>query len=213
MIFLKCKICFIYVGFNCNRKKWGEKCLEICAIKGGGGVGRLTTNTILNFHFDYPQPSLTASHRFVVVWMTVLVQRLYTEEKTRKAVKVSSLNFWHFFQSKFWSLGSGSFDLIDYVGYQNYSSYTWCLGFPAEGDPSISFLVDFNRSISNYNSMEHTTKMIVDVTILNCKVGPRSDSPIPIFQNLPETDWTWTQQEPDVRVEVSSSYCSAHRVL
>jgi len=84
--------------------------------------------------------------------------------------------------------GSGSFDLADYAGYQNYSSYNWCLGLPAESDPSISFLVDFNRSISNYNSKEHTTKMIVDVTILNCK-------------NLPETDWTWTQQEPDVRVE------------
>jgi len=84
--------------------------------------------------------------------------------------------------------GSGSFDLLDYAGYQNYSSYTWCLGFPAESDPSISFLVDFNRSISNYNSEEHTTKMTIGVTILNCK-------------NLPETDWTWTQQEPDVRVE------------
>ena len=35
MIFLKCKIRFIYVGFNCKRKKWGKKCLEICAIKGG----------------------------------------------------------------------------------------------------------------------------------------------------------------------------------
>ena len=25
MIFLKCKIRFIYVGFNCKRKKWGKK--------------------------------------------------------------------------------------------------------------------------------------------------------------------------------------------
>ena len=58
MIFLKCKIRFIYVGFNCKRKKWGKKCLEICAIK-GGGVGRLMANTILNFHFDYPHPSLS----------------------------------------------------------------------------------------------------------------------------------------------------------
>ena len=119
----------------------------------------------------------------------------------------------HFFQSKFWPIGSGSFDLVDYAGYQNYSSYNWCIGLPAEGDPSISFLVDFNRSISNYNSEEHTTKMIVGVTILNCKVGPRSNSPMPRFQNLPETDWTWTQQEPDVRVEVSPSYYSAHQVL
>ena len=35
MIFLKCKICFIYVGFNCKRKKWVKKCLEIMSIKNG----------------------------------------------------------------------------------------------------------------------------------------------------------------------------------
>ena len=28
------------------------------AIKGGAGVGRLMANAILNFHFDYPHPSL-----------------------------------------------------------------------------------------------------------------------------------------------------------
>ena len=40
-----------------QKKKSGvKKCLEICAIK--GGVGRLMANTILNFHFDYPLPSL-----------------------------------------------------------------------------------------------------------------------------------------------------------
>ena len=56
----KCKIRFIYVGFSCKRKK----CLEICAIKGGGGR-RLMANTILNFHFDYRHTSLRtpgASH-------------------------------------------------------------------------------------------------------------------------------------------------------
>ena len=61
MIFLteaKCKIRFIYVGFNCKRKKWGKKCLEIMTIKGGGGVWRLMEKTILNFHFDYLHPSL-----------------------------------------------------------------------------------------------------------------------------------------------------------
>ena len=47
MTFLKCKIRFMYVGFNCKRKKWG------------GRVGRLMANAILNFHFDYPHPSLT----------------------------------------------------------------------------------------------------------------------------------------------------------
>ena len=30
------------------------------AIKGGGGgVGRLMANAILNFHFDFPHPSLS----------------------------------------------------------------------------------------------------------------------------------------------------------
>ena len=59
MIFLKCKIRFIYVGFNCKRKKWGKKCL-VCAIKGGGGR-RLMANAILNFHFDFPHSSLMAN--------------------------------------------------------------------------------------------------------------------------------------------------------
>ena len=61
MIFLKCKIRFIYVGFNCKRKKWGKKMSGNFAIKGGGegGVGRLMANAILNFHFDYLNPSLS----------------------------------------------------------------------------------------------------------------------------------------------------------
>ena len=42
----KYKIRFIYVGFNCKRKK---KWIEICAIK-GGGFRRLLVNAILNFH-------------------------------------------------------------------------------------------------------------------------------------------------------------------
>ena len=42
-----------------QKKKSGvKKCLEICAIKGGGGGGRLMANAILNFHFDYLNPSL-----------------------------------------------------------------------------------------------------------------------------------------------------------
>ena len=59
MIFLtetKCKIRFIYVGFNCKRKKWGKKCLEIMSIEGGGR--RLMEKSILNFHFDCWNPSL-----------------------------------------------------------------------------------------------------------------------------------------------------------
>ena len=43
-----------------QKKKSGvKKCLEICVIKRGvGGVGRLMANIILNFHFDYWNPSL-----------------------------------------------------------------------------------------------------------------------------------------------------------
>ena len=41
-----------------QKKKSGvKKCLEICAIK-GGGVGRLMANAIKNFHFDYLHTSL-----------------------------------------------------------------------------------------------------------------------------------------------------------
>ena len=58
MIFLKCKIRFIYVGFNCKRKKWGKKMSGNFAIK-GGGVGRLMANAILNCHFDYLITSLS----------------------------------------------------------------------------------------------------------------------------------------------------------
>ena len=58
MIFLKCKIRFIYVGFNCKRKKWGKKMSGNFAIK-GGGVGPLMANAILNFHFDFLTTSLT----------------------------------------------------------------------------------------------------------------------------------------------------------
>ena len=59
MTFLKCKIRFIYVGFNYKRKKIGvKKCLEILPLRGGGGVGPLMANAILNFHFDFLNPSL-----------------------------------------------------------------------------------------------------------------------------------------------------------
>ena len=55
MIFLtetKCKIRFIYVGFNCKRKKWGKKCLEIMTIKGGRAVG-LTPNGKKHLKFPF----------------------------------------------------------------------------------------------------------------------------------------------------------------
>ena len=42
-----------------QKKKSGvKKCLEICAIKGGGGGGPLMANALLNFHFDFLTPSL-----------------------------------------------------------------------------------------------------------------------------------------------------------
>ena len=43
-----------------QKKKNGvKKCLEISAIKGGGGGGPQMANAIKNFHFDYLTPSLT----------------------------------------------------------------------------------------------------------------------------------------------------------
>ena len=54
----KCKIRFINAGLNCKRKKWGKKMSGNFAIK-GGGVGRLMANAVLNFHFDFLNPSLT----------------------------------------------------------------------------------------------------------------------------------------------------------
>ena len=71
----KCKIRFIYVGFNCKRKTSGvKKCLEIMTIKGGGLGGGLTPNgkNILNFHFDYLHISLNSD--------VVSIADLYAEE-------------------------------------------------------------------------------------------------------------------------------------
>ena len=48
----KCKIRFIYVGFNCKRQKWGKKCLEIMTIKGGRAVG-LTPNGKKHLKFPF----------------------------------------------------------------------------------------------------------------------------------------------------------------
>ena len=44
----KCKIRFVYVRFNCKRKKWGKKWMEICAIEGGSDA---MANAILKFQF------------------------------------------------------------------------------------------------------------------------------------------------------------------
>ena len=56
-----------------QKKKSGvKKCLEICAIKGGGRGGgrRLMTNTILNFHFDYPHTSL-----IIITNITIIISQ------------------------------------------------------------------------------------------------------------------------------------------
>ena len=55
MIFLKCKIRFIYVGFNCKRKKWGKKMSGNFAIKGGGGR-RPNGKCLFKFHFCFFEP-------------------------------------------------------------------------------------------------------------------------------------------------------------
>ena len=56
----KCKIRFIYVGVNCKRKKSGVKNVwKFVPLRGGEGGGRrLMAKTILDFHFDYLNPSL-----------------------------------------------------------------------------------------------------------------------------------------------------------
>ena len=42
-----------------KEKKWGKKCLEIMTIKGGEeGSTPIEKKNILNFHFDYLNPSL-----------------------------------------------------------------------------------------------------------------------------------------------------------
>ena len=46
-----------------KEKKWGKKMSGNFAIKGGGGGGRLMANAILNFHFDFPHPSLSDKTR------------------------------------------------------------------------------------------------------------------------------------------------------
>ena len=53
-----------------KEKKWGKKGLEICAIKGGGGVRRPMANAILNVHFDYLNLSLTLSVFFLALCQT-----------------------------------------------------------------------------------------------------------------------------------------------
>ena len=59
MIFLKCKIRFIYIcRIQLQKKKGGvKKFLETMSIE-GEGVGRLVEKSVLNFHFGNWNPSL-----------------------------------------------------------------------------------------------------------------------------------------------------------
>jgi hypothetical protein len=78
---------------------------------------------------------------------------------------------------------------------------SWCIGIglPAEGEPSISFIVKFNRTISSYNLNGHTTKQTVKVTILNCK-------------NLPQTDTLIGNRDPDVKVQATITTATDSRL-
>ena len=55
-----------------KEKKWGKKMSENFAIKGGGG-GRLMANAILNFHFDFLNPSLMNGHNHYLTSLNQLL--------------------------------------------------------------------------------------------------------------------------------------------
>ena len=61
-----------------QKKKSGvKKCLEICAIK-GGGVGPLMANAILNFHFDFLTTSLSLTLTVGLLQVTIWGEYIYT---------------------------------------------------------------------------------------------------------------------------------------
>ena len=75
MIFLtetKCKIRLIYVRFNCKRKKWGKKWMEILSIKGGGLM--LDGKFYFKLHFVFRNTSLRknnfCSWQNGIIWIT-----------------------------------------------------------------------------------------------------------------------------------------------
>ena len=86
-----------------QKKKSGvKKCLEICAIK-GGGVGRLMANAILNFHFDFPHPSLNRDSEIVMCSRFVNCELRFRKICFRKKVSVSvSEKFGIGKKSRFW---------------------------------------------------------------------------------------------------------------
>ena len=49
-----------------KEKSGVKKCLEILPLRGGGGgVGRLMANAILNFHFDFLNTSLIRAQNVI----------------------------------------------------------------------------------------------------------------------------------------------------
>ena len=51
----KCKICYMYAGFNCERRSGVKNVWKFVLLRGeggGGGVGRLMVNAVLNSQFD-----------------------------------------------------------------------------------------------------------------------------------------------------------------
>ena len=131
---------------------------------------------------------------------TVHVQRLEMEGKMKKiATRGKVLRCFHIFLTTA-NTGSGS---LDYGNDSIPQRESWCIGLPAEGDSSISFLIN-KRKISNYSLKDHTIKQIVEVTILNCKVG--SSSTLTLFHFTPfwKNHFSWDSQ---IRFFSSMGHC------
>ena len=75
-----------------QKKKWGKKCVEICAIK-GAGVRRLIAIAILNFHFFGTLP--LAAGRYQDTLLTLGQLLLF---RLKRAIKVQGLQGIQIFQ-------------------------------------------------------------------------------------------------------------------
>ena len=97
-----------------KEKNGVKKCLEICAIKGGGR--RLMAKTILNFHFDYLNPSLS----FICYDFTVCgVKQAF------QIIRGGSIHSSHYSQSIFGT--TLPFPLSTFLQIQNLLGATSCL--------------------------------------------------------------------------------------
>ena len=71
-----------------QKKKSGvKKCLEILPLR-GGGAGRLMANAILNFHFDYLNPSLkftvVLSLSLRLLWIEIMPESVQVQQPACK---------------------------------------------------------------------------------------------------------------------------------